>query len=958
MKRLGRLLAAAVCAALLGNSLPHSGAEAACAITTEAAGEEAGLSGESAVAVDGGISGSYGALADALAAITAAQGDGGNNGAITDYTMRLFDDMALNQNFSVPQGAHITLDLNGHSIASVVPGDTTNGFSIAGKESALYITGRGSIDISSGCGFIIYFNNNELTIDIDGTISHSGSFANSSAVMNAGTFTLKNGRLSERDKYGIYNQGSVRIEGGSVAGPTGIAYAGKAFVTVAGGGVTGTAGAGIMKLNSSAVSNGAVIDISGGMVTGSTTAAAATADTWKISGGTFGNVVRIGGAANAKISGEVKRPVDYTGTMFLVEQEGAAVVTGIVDGGALWSGTADPVLGRGGANSGAAAGAGAASLEEGGFLFAVLDTGCLTLEEGAVLRNNDRRGSSNTSADASSDGKADRGGAVCLLGFGSMIMNEGAAIRDCSATTAKDTDAEIGGGADSTIGGGAAVCVCSDKAGFTMNGGTICGCFAEQSGGAVLVSGKFTMSGGSIANNQSMALGAGVTLAAGGELLLSGDLEISGNMHTGNTAGDVYNSGGAITVTDTLTGCVGISQGNGGDAFAEAASPEIAEASANAFMDNGGTCFAYADGARLIWSAEFVAQAGSKRYKSLQEAAADAVDGDTIFLLKDIAVDQTVSITKSFTLTSAEDESYTLSRKNAASDLLAVSGCATLILEDITLDGASESEVTGALVALSDGAKLYMKSGTKLCNNRNGASDSKTFRAGGGAVRVEDKASLFIEDGEISGCSAQRGAAVYVENGAVSMSGGYLTACSAAFGGGIYLSQGASMSMTGGRADACTADTAAGGVYVTANAVFLVSGEPVVKDNTLTAADGTETPVRNNIYLAEGAQITQTGDLTERAELYITHETEPAEGTVFGMDNGYSGSGRYFSDQDINFTAERNTADNSLIWTIQVPKPELPAAGRGRWPGLMGAASILFLLLWIRALRRLAGRKV
>jgi len=129
----------------------------------------------------------------------------------------------------------------------------------------------------------------------------------------------------------------------------------------------------------------------------------------------------------------------------------------------------------------------------------------------------------------------------------------------------------------------------------------------------------------------------------------------------------------------------------------------------------------------------------------------------------------------------------------------------------------------------------------------------------------------------------------------------------------------------------------------------------VVKDNTLTAAGETERSVHSNIHLAGNAQVTQTGDLAERAELYITHETEPTEGTTFGVDTqGFGGSGRYFSDQDVNFTAERNPQDK-LIWTIQVP--ELPAAGRGRQPELMGAVSLVFLVWWLRLLLRLVGRK-
>lgn len=244
----------------------------------------------------------------------------------------------------------------------------------------------------------------------------------------------------------------------------------------------------------------------------------------------------------------------YAGTMFLVDGGGTAVVTGTVDGGAHWTGGKDSLLGRGVVNDGVVAGgADASSLEKGGYLFAVQGTdtkkAALTLEKDAVLQNNAREG---YYADGNgSPGDADRGGAVCLLDYGSMTMNEEAVIQNCSVTTAKDPDTDTGldneaaenqtGSEDPAvkIGGGAAVCVFGGEADFTMNGGTISGCYAEQSGGAVRVLGKFTMNGGTISDNQSEAFGAGVMIQLG-TMSLSGAVTIKGNELTDGTANDVY----------------------------------------------------------------------------------------------------------------------------------------------------------------------------------------------------------------------------------------------------------------------------------------------------------------------------------------------------------------------------------------------------------------------------------
>lgn len=920
------MLVTVVCAALLGNSLSSFRAMGfgtkyfegirvqAATVTME--DTNTGVSRADMVGVTGeGITGGYPELAganSALAAIRAAQD--ANSGAVRDYTVWLLADVTLNESFVVPAGARIALDLNGYSITGNL--ESGHGFSISGQNAVLHVQGTGNIDIQTkgGVGFFNYVLNNELTIDINGTISHSDSagFSNSCVILNGGAFQLTNGILYEKNRYGILNQGSVSIEGGTVTGGMAAAF-----------GTTGT---------------------------------------WNISGGTFGNVVHISGSAAANISGEVTRPSDYTGTMFLVDGGGTAVVTGTVDGGAHWSGDENPLLGRGEINDGVVAGKGAYTLEQGGFLFAVQGTdtakSVLMLEKGAVLQNNERQGFYSDMG-ISTPGDADRGGAVYVSDYGSVTMNEGAEIRDCAVTAKENTK----------IGGGAAVSVFGnlEKPEFTMNGGTISGCDAGQSGGAVrVVAGSFAMNGGEITGNQSKEVGAGVMIAGEGTLSLSGASAISGNTRADGVADDVYalnmsGSSTSIRVTGTLTGSIGICQGSEGEVFAVADSEEIAGTSVGAFRDNRGEWAVTAEGNTLKWieaaACATLPDDTAAIYSTLQDAVDAVKDGGTVRLLKNIAVDRTVYARKSFTLTGAghaEDESYTLSREAAAGDLFAVSGSVTVTLEHIVLDGASETEVTGALVALSDGAVLYMKKGTKLCNNENAALDSEAFHAGGGAVRVEH-ASLFIEDGEIRGCLAPRGAAIYAENGLVSMTGGYLTACSAAFGGGIYLSEGAQMFLTGGRIDTCTADTAAGGIYVTENVGFFVSGEPVVKDNTLMAAGETELSIHSNIHLAGNAQVTQTGDLAEQAELYITHETEPTEGTTFGVDTqGFGGSGRYFSDQDVNFTAERNPEDK-LIWTIQVP--ELPAAGRGRRPGLMGAVSFVFLVWWLRLLLRLVRRK-
>ena len=67
-----------------------------------------------------------------------------------------------------------------------------------------------------------------------------------------------------------------------------------------------------------------------------------------------------------------------------------------------------------------------------------------------------------------------------------------------------------------------------------MNGGSITGNTTERGGGGVyLSSGSFTLTGGSIQNNQAGTLGGGIILAGEAEFTVSGAPVITGNTASG-----------------------------------------------------------------------------------------------------------------------------------------------------------------------------------------------------------------------------------------------------------------------------------------------------------------------------------------------------------------------------------------------------------------------------------------
>jgi len=150
---------------------------------------------------------------------------------------------------------------------------------------------------------------------------------------------------------------------------------------------------------------------------------------------------------------------------------------------------------------------------------------------------------------------------------GALIMNEGSAIIDNNVSLSNHPF------------GGAVHCY---KATFTMNGGTISGCTA-QNGGAVLISGEgatFTMNGGTISGNTATFDGGGVNLGEGATFTMNG----------GTISGNIAQKGGAVTVwRATFTMNDGTISGN--TATMEGGGVDIMENSF--FTKTGGTIYGY-----------------------------------------------------------------------------------------------------------------------------------------------------------------------------------------------------------------------------------------------------------------------------------------------------------------------------------------------------------------------------
>ena len=215
----------------------------------------------------------------------------------------------------------------------------------------------------------------------------------------------------------------------------------------------------------------------------------------------------------------------------------------VIDGGAVWS-SDDPV---------ARTNVGVTYPKENAHLFNVDNGGTLILDSGTVLQN----------SDLGKEGMYGAAISVGASGAGTLIMNDGAAIKDntvyCGAVyvwpggTFNMNGGTISGNYGTNNGGA----VCMGGGTFTMDGGVISGNKAGVGGGAVSVfaaGAVFNMNGGTISNNSiTGSLGGGV-LVYNGEMKVSGNPVITGNTAKDGEANNTYlTSGKTIEITAQLT---------------------------------------------------------------------------------------------------------------------------------------------------------------------------------------------------------------------------------------------------------------------------------------------------------------------------------------------------------------------------------------------------------------------
>ncbi|HJJ35988.1 MAG TPA: hypothetical protein O0X27_02300 [Methanocorpusculum sp.] len=203
---------------------------------------------------------------------------------------------------------------------------------------------------------------------------------------------------------------------------------------------------------------------------------------------------------------------------------------------------------------------------------------------------------------------------------------------------------------------------------------------------------------------------------------------------------------------------------------------------------------------------------------------------------------------------------------------------------------------------VNSGASLTLagNSGKKLILTGGGTGPIWAI-AYGGAVKIDDGGTLFLNDGctitncKVSVITFDYGGGVYVDNGGLFvMNGGAITGCSADYGGGVYVADGAKFILENGEISGCSASIVGDLVYVYGDGVFemnnghLTDSAEIGSDavhlfgGTFNMTGGTiDTCVDEGVYI-NGGMFNMTGGTITRCGTQGVH----VAGGVFEMNDG------------------------------------------------------------------------
>lgn len=287
-----------------------------------------------------------------------------------------------------------------------------------------------------------------------------------------------------------------------------------------------------------------------------------------------------------------------------------------------------------------------------------------------------------------------------------------------------------------------------------------------------------------------------------------------------------------------------------------------------------------------IYYLKFTAMIDSQGFDSLQAAIDAAVDGDTIQLLEDVVIQNTVRINKTIVL---DGKGHCVRRENNIKMLQVTAG--EVHIADMTWDGNNKS---GAIVDVTGGV-LYLE---EACVIQNNTMSEENAGLGCGSVYVQG-GSVYLVGGRIMKNQAPNGAGVYLAAGEFIMDDGTICGNQAlSSGGGVYVKDGADFTLNGGSIsdNSCSQDGYGAGIYL-GNAVMYLSGNPEVNDNKKGSA-------QHNLYMpSKDTRLVLSAALTG-ADIGVTLAVNPSVDT--------SGADPVYTNMQLTQNAGSNYVEGSI----------------------------------------------
>ena len=407
-------------------------------------------------------------------------------------------------------------------------------------------------------------------------------------------------------------------------------------------------------------------------------------------------------------------------------------------------------------------------------------------------------------------------------------------------------------------------------------------------GGALYLDGDgclLSLDGGSITGCSASQSGGGVYAETGSMVEVGGDLVVKGNKEESPSSrkSDIFLQGNAksraiLTVASPLTGTddVGVRYGTDGNvygnkinlAFATAAEG-VAGASAAAFFNDvrptTTEAVVFPDGTTLGWRTplpedyevdpsratvllvdETTPVPATSYYARVEHAFAAVKGKSSIVLLTDLFLTNTVEVVHPVTFRSRESDQFCVTRLNEATINVLAGG--DLTLADVLVSGGISS---CGLVNVNQ-ASLTLDRGAVLCSVY-----SYSDRAAS-AVSVWNGGTFTMEKGaEIRDCHNE-----YYQPGS-----------NASYGGGLAVEDSSRAYLNGGSITNCSANRG-GGVFIGTKSLVFVSGDMTIADNTNQLGEP------DNLCVADLSDLLLTGD--------------GALGGTFGYNEGKSGDTNVF----------------------------------------------------------------